>query len=200
MKQSMNKKNRLGHITLISALTLSVCVNNAYAQSEEVVEEPDIAVEQLLGADASGQLPKTPIPLEQIKSFSEIFVRIKNSYVEPVSDEKLLEYAIKGMLNGLDPHSAYLNSESHQQLDEGRTGKFGGLGMEVVLDDGFVRVVAPIDDTPAAEAGIQSGDVIIRIDGEPLSGGDLKQSTDKMRGEPGTPITLTIVRESFSGS
>jgi len=198
MKQSMNKKNRLGHITLISALTLSVCVNNAYAQSEEVVEEPDIAVEQLLGADASGQLPKTPIPLEQIKSFSEIFVRIKNSYVEPVSDEKLLEYAIKGMLNGLDPHSAYLNSESHQQLDEGRTGKFGGLGMEVVLDDGFVRVVAPIDDTPAAEAGIQSGDVIIRIDGEPLSGGDLKQSTDKMRGEPGTPITLTIVREGLA--
>ena len=139
---------------------------------------------------------ETPLPLEQIKTFSEVFIRIKNSYVEPVSDEKLIEYAIKGMLDGLDPHSAYLKQEKYDTLNESATGKFGGLGMEVVLEDGFVKVVAPIDDTPAYEAGIESGDVIIRIDGEAISGGDLRSSTNKMRGDPGTSVTLTIVRET----
>ena len=138
----------------------------------------------------------TPIPIEQIRTFSEVFARIKLNYVSEVSDEKLLEYAVEGMLNGLDPHSVYLKGEGYEQLNEGTTGQFGGLGMEVIMEDGFVKVVAPIDDTPASRAGIQTGDLIIRIDGKTLSGDSLREATEEMRGEPGTPITLTILREA----
>lgn len=139
---------------------------------------------------------QTPLPLDQIKSFAEIFTRIKQSYVEPVSDEELLDFAIEGMLNGLDPHSLYLKADRYEELNEGTTGQFGGLGMEVIMEDGFVKVVTPIDDTPAAEAGIKTGDLIIRIDGKTVSGLDLQDATDQMRGEPGTSIVLTILRES----
>ena len=141
---------------------------------------------------------ETPLPLEQIKTFTEIFTRIKHNYVTPVSDEKLLEFAIEGMLNGLDPHSVYLKNESLEELNEGTTGEFGGLGMEVVMEEGFVKVIAPIDDTPAAAAGITTGDLIIRIDGKSISGTNLQDATSKMRGEPGTSITLTILRENES--
>jgi len=171
----------------IKAVVASMCLLIHTAHSQEAV----ITVEQQVAEEE-----KTPLPLEQIKAFSEVFIRIKESYVEPVSDEQLLEYAIEGMLNGLDPHSAYLKQEKYDVLNEGTSGKFGGLGMEVVLDGGFIKVVAPIDDTPAAEAGIESGDIIIKIDGEAVSGQDLSTSTDKMRGEPGTSVVLTIARES----
>ena len=149
----------------------------------------------LIGDEPSAE---TPLPLDQIKTFTEIFTRIKHNYVTPVSDEKLLEFAVEGMLNGLDPHSVYLKNESLEELNEGTTGEFGGLGMEVVMEDGFVKVIAPIDDTPAAEAGITTGDLIIRIDGKSISGTNLQDATSKMRGEPGTPITLTILRENES--
>jgi len=172
---------------LIKAVAVCIGLLMHTAHSQESV----VTIEQ-----QSIELEKTPLPLEQIKAFSEVFIRIKNSYVEPVSDEQLLEYAITGMLNGLDPHSAYLKQEKYDILNEGTSGKFGGLGMEVVLEGGFVRVVAPIDDTPAAEAGIESGDIIIKIDGETISGQDLRTSTDKMRGDPGTSVVLTIARES----
>jgi len=115
-----------------------------------------------------------------------------------VSDEKLLEYAISGMLNGLDPHSTYLKKQNYENLNEDTSGKFGGLGMQVVMENGFVKVVSPIDDTPAARADIQSGDLIIRIDDEAVVGDNLRVATDKMRGEPGTSIKLTIVRESVA--
>lgn len=140
----------------------------------------------------------TPLPLEQIRTFANVFMRIKNSYVKEVSDETLLEFAVEGMLSGLDPHSVYLKDERFEDLAEDTTGRFGGLGMEVVMEDGYVKVVAPIDDTPAAEAGIRSGDIIIRIDGRTLSGNSLSEATEKMRGEPGTSIELTILRETES--
>jgi len=139
---------------------------------------------------------KTPIPLEQIRNFAEIFTRIKLNYVEPVSDEQLLEYAVEGMLNGLDPHSVYLKGERYEDLNEGTTGAFSGLGMEVIMEDGFIKVVAPIDDTPAADAGIKTGDLIIRMDGKTVTGLSLTEATDRMRGTPGSKITLTILRES----
>jgi carboxyl-terminal processing protease len=139
---------------------------------------------------------KTPIPLSQIRTFAEIFTRIKLNYVEPISDEQLLEYAIEGMLGGLDPHSVYLKGERYNDLNEGTTGAFSGLGMEVIMEDGFVKVVAPIDDTPAAEAGIMTGDLIIRMDGKTVTGLSLSEATERMRGEPGTKITITILRES----
>ncbi|NND81015.1 MAG: S41 family peptidase [Gammaproteobacteria bacterium] len=139
---------------------------------------------------------QTPLPLDQIKDFAEIFIRIKRNYVEPVSDEQLLDYAVEGMLNGLDPHSLYMKADRLEELNEGTTGRFGGLGMEVMMEDGFVKIVAPIDDTPAAEAGLRTGDLIIRINGKAISGSSLSDATEQMRGEPGTKVTLTILRET----
>jgi carboxyl-terminal processing protease len=135
------------------------------------------------------------LPFEDLRTFTEIFGRIKRDYVEPVSDKKLLEDAIRGMLAGLDPHSAYLISEEYQELKEGTTGQFGGLGIEVTMENGFVKVVSPIDDTPAQRAGIKTGDLIVRLDDEPVKGMSLADAVKKMRGEPGSKILLTVVRE-----
>lgn len=150
-----------------------------------------------VGADESKQPPSTAanIPFEGLKTFSEVYGRIQQDYVEPVSDEKLLEDAIRGMLTGLDPHSAYLDQEQYAELRVGTTGQFGGLGIEVGMENGFVKVIAPIDDTPAYQAGIKAGDLIIRLDDKPVKGMSLNDAVKMMRGEPGSSITLTIVRE-----
>lgn len=135
------------------------------------------------------------LPYEELRAFTEIFGRIKNDYVEAVSDKKLLEDAIRGMLVGLDPHSAYLDLEEYKDLREGTSGQFGGLGIEVTMENGFVKVVSPIDDTPAQRSGIQAGDLIIKLDEKPVKGMSLGDAVKIMRGEPGEDITLTIVRE-----
>lgn len=135
------------------------------------------------------------VPLDDLRAFSEVFGQIKSSYVEPVTDQKLLENAIRGMLSGLDPHSTYLDEEEFKDLQVGTTGEFGGLGIEVGMEDGFVKVIAPIDDTPAAEAGVQAGDLIIRLDEKPVKGMTLTDAVKIMRGKPGTDIILTIVRD-----
>jgi carboxyl-terminal processing protease len=135
------------------------------------------------------------LPLEQLHTFVEILNRVKQGYVEEISDQDLLESAIRGMLDGLDPHSAYLNPEEFKEISISTSGKFGGLGIEVQMQNGFVRVVAPIDDTPAKQAGIESGDLIIRIDDTAVKGLSLMDAVKMMRGEPGTEITLTILRE-----
>ncbi len=136
-----------------------------------------------------------PLPVEDIRVLVEVFHKIKADYVERVSDKKLLENAIKGMLAGLDPHSAYLDPEDYADLQEGTTGEFGGLGIEVGTEDGFIKVIAPIDDTPAQRAGVQPGDVIIRLDDTPVKGMQLNDAIGRMRGKPGSTIELTIVRE-----
>lgn len=135
------------------------------------------------------------LPLEQMRTFTDVFTRIKNDYVEEVTDEELLEHAIRGMLNGLDPHSAYLNTEEFNDLRIGTTGEFGGLGIEVGMEDGFVKVISPIDDTPAKAAGMQSGDLIIRLDDTPVKGLTLNDAVKLMRGKPGSKIMLTVIRE-----
>ncbi|MEM7207756.1 MAG: S41 family peptidase [Pseudomonadota bacterium] len=135
------------------------------------------------------------LPLEELRAFTDVFSRIKRDYVEEVEDDVLLEYAIRGMLSGLDPHSAYLNEEEFTELRVGTSGEFGGLGIEVGMENGFVRVVAPIDDTPAQRAGMQSGDLIIRIDEQPVKGLTLNEAVKLMRGKPGSTINLTVVRE-----
>jgi len=135
------------------------------------------------------------LPLEELRGFTDVFARIKSDYVEPVDDRTLLENAIRGMLSGLDPHSAYLDPEQFRELQVGTTGEFGGLGIEVGMEDGFVKVIAPIDDTPAQRAGVQAGDLIIRLDDTPVKGMSLSEAVKIMRGKPGTDITLTIVRE-----
>jgi carboxyl-terminal processing protease len=135
------------------------------------------------------------LPLEQLRVFADIFGRIKANYVEPVDDQELLESAIRGMVSGLDPHSNYLNAEEYKDIQVGTKGEFGGLGIEVGMEDGFVKVIAPIDDTPAARAGVLSGDLIVRLDETPVKGMSLNEAVSKMRGKPGTPLTLTIIRK-----
>lgn len=135
------------------------------------------------------------IPYEALRSFTEIFGRIKAHYVENVDDEELLKSAIRGMLSGLDPHSSYLDPEDFTNLQESTAGEFGGLGIEVTMENGFVKVVSPIDDTPAQRAGIQPGDLIIRIDEKPVKGMELSEAVTLLRGKPGTSTELTIVRE-----
>ena len=135
------------------------------------------------------------LPLDDLRTFTEVFARIKNDYVEPVDDKSLLESAIRGMLSGLDPHSAYLVPDDYQELQTGTSGEFGGLGIEVGMEDGFVKVIAPIDDTPAQRAGVEAGDLVIRLDDTPVKGMSLADAVKVMRGKPGTDIVLTIVRE-----
>jgi len=139
----------------------------------------------------------SPIPYEGLKTFSEVYGRIRQDYVEPVKDDKLLEDAIRGMLSGLDPHSAYLDKEQYEELKVGTTGQFGGLGIEVGMENGFVKVIAPIDDTPAQKAGVKAGDLIIRLDDKPVKGMSLNDAVKIMRGDPGSPIMLMIVREGL---
>jgi len=147
------------------------------------------------GVWATRNASEAALPLDQMRTFTDVFSRIKNDYVEEVSDEELLEYAIRGMLNGLDPHSSYLNAEEFNELRIGTTGEFGGLGIEVSMENGFVKVVSPIDDTPAARAGMQTGDLIIRLDDTPVKGLSLNDAVKLMRGKPGSPIDLTVIRE-----
>ena len=135
------------------------------------------------------------LPLEDLRTFTEVFAKIKNDYVEPIEDKALLENAIRGMLSGLDPHSSYLVPDDYQELQAGTSGEFGGLGIEVGMEDGFVKVIAPIDDTPAQRAGVEAGDLVIRLDDTPVKGMSLAEAVKVMRGQPGTDIVLTIVRE-----
>lgn len=138
---------------------------------------------------------KASLPLDELRTFAEVLDRIKTAYVEPIDDKTLLENAIKGMLSNLDPHSAYLEPDEFEELQESTSGEFGGLGIEVGQEDGTLKVIAPIDDTPAARAGIEAGDLIVRIDGQPTKGWSLVQAVDKLRGKPGSKIVLTLVRE-----
>ncbi|ALP54547.1 peptidase S41 [Candidatus Tenderia electrophaga] len=136
-----------------------------------------------------------PLPLDELRTFTEVFGKIKSDYVESTEDGDLLEGAIRGMLSGLDPHSTYLDPEAYKELQVGTSGEFGGLGIEVGMEDGFVKVISPIDDTPAERAGIEPGDLIIRIDDAPVKGLSLGEAVKLMRGKPGTKIVLTVVRE-----
>jgi carboxyl-terminal processing protease len=138
---------------------------------------------------------RSPLPVEELRAFTEVFGAIKANYVEPVEDKKLITEAINGMLSGLDPHSAYLDAEAFKDLQVGTQGQFGGLGIEVSMEDGFVKVVSPIEDTPAFRAGIKPGDLIIKLDETPVKGMSLQDAVKRMRGKPNTQITLTLSRK-----
>lgn len=146
-------------------------------------------------ADSDQELP---LPLDEVRIFTEVLNRIRSAYVEPIDDRTLLENAIKGMLAGIDPHSTYLEAEGYDQLQESTTGEFGGLGVEVGIEDGFIKVIAPMDDSPADRAGVRAGDLIIKLDDTPAREVTLGDTIDLMRGEPGTDLILTILREGVS--
>ncbi|HPQ96303.1 MAG: S41 family peptidase [Thiothrix sp.] len=135
------------------------------------------------------------LPLEQLQKFTEVYTRVKQDYVESPDSKEMMTNAIRGMLNGLDPHSDYLDEEAFKELQVGTSGEFGGLGIEVGMEDGFVKVISPIDDTPAQRAGLQAGDLIIRLDDKPVKGMTLNDAVKVMRGKPKTSIELLVVRE-----
>ncbi|MFW2371705.1 MAG: S41 family peptidase [Gammaproteobacteria bacterium] len=170
----MNLARRYGYSLIFGLIMGLVLISNATAKNES---------------------ENNQLPLDQLRNFSDIFSRIKSDYVEEVEDTELLKHAIKGMLSGLDPHSSYLDPDEYEELQIGTTGEFGGLGIQVGMEDGFVKVISPIDDTPAYHAGIKSGDLIIRIDQKPVKGMTLNNAVDIMRGKPGTKISLLILRE-----
>jgi carboxyl-terminal processing protease len=146
-------------------------------------------------ANAEKSEAANPLPVEELRTFADVFSAIKQGYVEPIDDKKLITYAISGMLSNLDPHSAYLDSDAFKDLQVSTQGEFGGLGIEVGMEDGLVKVVSPIEDTPAYRAGVKAGDLIIKLDDTPVKGMTLNDAVKKMRGKPKTQITLTILRK-----
>ena len=131
----------------------------------------------------------------QLNLFGDVFERVKNDYVRPVKDDELVDSAINGMLASLDPHSSYMNMKDYADMRTQTRGEFGGLGLEVTMEDGLVKVISPMDDTPAARAGIKAGDYISAIDGQSIQGLNLSQAVEKMRGPSNTQVKLTILRK-----
>jgi carboxyl-terminal processing protease len=177
---------------MLSAISFSVF---AGADPDELTLEEEMQIKNGRNAYAA----KTSLPLNQLQAFSEVYLKIKQNYVQDVSDKELFDNAIKGMLQGLDPHSTFLNEKDFKDLKIGTRGEFGGLGIEVTMEDGFVKVITPIDDTPAFDAGVKPGDLIIEIDGSSVKGLSLNQAVDLMRGKVGEPILLSIARKGENG-
>ena len=176
---------------LISALAFSTL---AFSLDDEgTMPDIDPATSEIQGIIDSSE--QGQLPINELRTFADVFDRIKQAYVEEVDDKDLLENAIQGMLTELDPHSAYLKPEAYQDLQISTTGEFGGLGIEVGMEDGFVKVITPIDDTPAKKAGVEPGDLIIKLDSTPVKGLSLSEAVKLMRGKPGSKLLLTIIRE-----
>jgi len=190
-------------ISPLRAIALATCY--LAASGLAMAQDQEAQTQQILEGIQNGERvqiqlpdPEEQLPLDDLRKFTEVFSRIKAAYVEEVSDRKLLESAIKGMLSDLDPHSTYLAPKDYEELEESTSGEFGGLGIEVGMENGFVKVIAPIDDTPAHKAGVLAGDLIIKLDEKPVKGMSLEEAVKLMRGKPGTVLTLTIMREGES--
>ena len=172
--------------TLTAALISALPLAAANAQTEvETTDEQATQDERL--------------PLRELRLFTQVFEQIRRGYVEEVADTELLENAIAGLLLELDPHSVYLNQTDYEELQESATGEYGGLGLQVGSERGMIKVIAPIDDSPAAKAGIEAGDFIVEVDGTPVRGMAVQKAIDKLRGEKGTSIKLTLFREGEDG-
>lgn len=184
-------------IKLISALVFVFTSFGNLTLAEEMPAEQEQTISDEVQLDevaAQEDAEPAPLPLNELRKFADVFGKIKAAYVEEIDDVTLLQNAIKGMLSGLDPHSAYLEPSAYDDLKVSTSGSFGGLGIEIGMENGFVKVIAPIDETPAQLGGIQAGDLIIELDNKPVKGLSLNQAVDKMRGEVGTKIKLKLVR------
>jgi len=176
----MKKKFSVKTATIVVALLACTSLTYLSARSEP---------------SANGVPPTNSDTYKALNLFGDVFEQVRANYVEPEDDKKLIEYALNGMLSSLDPHSGYMNEEEAKSMNIQNKGEFGGLGIEVTMENGVIKVVSPIDDTPAARANMQSGDLIVEIDGKPVTGMTLNEAVDKMRGKVGTDITLTVVRQ-----
>jgi carboxyl-terminal processing protease len=144
-------------------------------------------------APATPPVAQNALPIDDLRLFSEVFHQIRTNYVSEVTDQQLLEYAIKGMLGSLDPHSAYLNKNDFAELQDITAGEFGGIGIEIIMENGFMKVVSPLDDTPAQLGGIRAGDIILKINNKVIKGLSMDEGIEMMRGEKGSEISLTIM-------
>lgn len=152
-----------------------------------------------LAVDASPDIPAdTRLPLDELRTFADVYHQIRLGYVEEIDDSQLLDYAIQGMLMNLDPHSAYLTQDAFSNLKDTTSGEFSGLGLEVGTEDGFIKIIAPIDGSPAAQAGLLSGDIILKLGKTSVKGMGLNEAVELMRGPKGSEITLTIGRPGES--
>jgi carboxyl-terminal processing protease len=176
---------------ILLALGLSTCPIAFGMESEQ----PSDPAETFLTESEDTKALSPRLPLNELRVFAEAFDRISTAYVEEIDDRTLLENAIKGLLSQLDPHSAYLDKSTFSDLQENTTGNYGGVGLEVSMDKGFVTIISPMDDTPAQRAGIEPGDVILQIDDVTIKGMSLSETIEAMRGEPGSDVQLSIARE-----
>jgi carboxyl-terminal processing protease len=175
------------YILFMSVLFLCVAAVYSPARAEE---------DRTAGSQPDTNVTDFTETYKQLQLFGDVFERVRAQYVDPVEDQKIIENALNGMLSSLDPHSSYLDEKSFDDMQVSTKGEFGGLGIEVTMENGFVKVVSPIDDTPASRAGVQPKDYITHIDNVPVVGMTLNEAVDKMRGKVGSPITLIIRRES----
>jgi carboxyl-terminal processing protease len=182
----MNIKNKL--LTLLLAVVLGLGAAPTIFAQDAATDAPS--------SDDAAPRPVNPAVYEKLDVFAHVLEKIRTSYVDQVTETEVIENAINGMLTSLDPHSSYLKPEDFEDLQQTTKGEFGGLGIEVTMENGLVKVVSPIEDTPAAAAGLEPGDFIIRLDAKDVQGMTLKDAVDKMRGEPGSKIKLTVFRES----
>ena len=180
-------------ISLLLALVAVPCL----ADSPPVPTDETIKIEAP-GAAAKKDAPINTVSLADIRRFTAVYSLVKQAYVEPISDEKLMQAAIRGMLSNLDPHSEYLDRAQMESLSEETNGSYAGLGIEVAGNDGVLRVIAPFDGTPAQRAGIRAGDVILRIDGKPVVAAEVNGAIDQLRGKPGSEVMLSIIREGMT--
>jgi carboxyl-terminal processing protease len=171
--------------------TLPHCLGLVYAVGLLIVPLVGFSADQSRAEDPTTK----KVPLEEVQRFSNAINEIKKYYVKPVDDKELFDNAIRGMLTGLDPHSSYLDEEEFQDLQTSTSGEFGGLGIEVTMEEGVVKVITPLVDTPAFKAGIKSGDYIIKLGSESVQGLTLKEAVNLMRGKAGSPIELTVLRK-----
>jgi carboxyl-terminal processing protease len=176
----LNKKNLLASISLVSLLTFAT---------------PAFSEEERMAGTVPGDIKNSSETYRQLNLFGDVFERVRSQYVEEISDEELIETAINGMLVSLDPHSAYLDEDDFEEMQVQTRGEFGGLGIEVTMENGIVKVVSPIDDTPAYRAGVQAGDLVTHLDEESIMGMSLSEAVERMRGKVGTTVELTVRRE-----
>ena len=174
-------------------------MNRPTGTIDPIVRAVVLSAGLMLSAGSASGDESNPLPVDQLKAFGEIFDLVKEQYIRPVDDRELLQDAIRGMVGGLDPHSAYLTADEHRELQEGTSGEFGGLGIEITAEDGLIRIITPLDDSPAFEAGLLPGDLVTRVDGESVRDLSATEAAKRIRGQPGTPVTLTIVREGEEG-